>query len=187
MGTLESISDDELVTRLDDGDMAALEQIYLRYWAVLYQHARKMLRDDAKAEDVVHDIFAGLATGMGRLHIKTPLSAYLYRSVKNHIVNLYYKDESRHKYESSMKSYYQQGSFDTDETVIENELRHRIELAVADLPKKMREVFEMSRTDHLSHKEIADRSEVSEETVKTQIKRALKILRTKLRLLLVSL
>lgn len=187
MGAYNTLTDSELLLRFNNGDKAAWEGIYLRYWAILYQHARKMLADNAKAQDLVHDIFTGLLVNLGTLQIKTPLSAYLYRSIRNGVINLYYKDANRHKYEASMKGYYERGSYVTDETIIENELRQRIEKAVSDLPDKMRQIFELSRNDERSYKEIAEATDVSEETVRTQIKRALKILRAKLNSLLYSL
>jgi RNA polymerase sigma-70 factor (ECF subfamily) len=44
----------------------------------------------------------------------------------------------------------------------------------------MREVFRLSRQEQLTHREIADRLHISEETVKKQIYLALKILKTHL-------
>jgi len=44
----------------------------------------------------------------------------------------------------------------------------------------MREVFELSRTAHLSHKQIAEKLHISEKTVKKQVNNSLKILRSKL-------
>jgi RNA polymerase sigma factor (sigma-70 family) len=72
----------------------------------------------------------------------------------------------------------------TDYKVRESELALIIEREVAALPQKMPEVFLMSRNDHLSHKEIADKLGISETTVSRQISNALKILRTRLGLIL---
>ena len=47
----------------------------------------------------------------------------------------------------------------------------------------MREIFLLSRMENKSHKEIAAQLGISELTVKTQVKKALKILRSKLGLL----
>jgi DNA-directed RNA polymerase specialized sigma24 family protein len=44
----------------------------------------------------------------------------------------------------------------------------------------MREVFELSRKQHLSHKEIAARLGTTEQTVKKQVSNTVKILRMKL-------
>jgi RNA polymerase sigma-70 factor (ECF subfamily) len=43
----------------------------------------------------------------------------------------------------------------------------------------MRLIFEMSRNSHLTHKEIADELGISPQTVRTQVRNALRILRVK--------
>jgi len=48
------------------------------------------------------------------------------------------------------------------------------------LPPKMREVFELSRKEHLNHREIAWKLEISEQTVSKQITNALRILKLKI-------
>ncbi|MNT81059.1 RNA polymerase sigma factor [compost metagenome] len=55
-----------------------------------------------------------------------------------------------------------------------------IEKGIAELPPKMREVFELSRKHIMSHKEIAEQLNISEQTVRKQVNNALKILRSKL-------
>ncbi|MNY70930.1 RNA polymerase sigma factor [compost metagenome] len=51
----------------------------------------------------------------------------------------------------------------------------------------MGEIFKLSRTEYLSHREIASKLKLSELTVKTQVKRALKILKPKLDFLIALL
>ncbi|MNL51185.1 RNA polymerase sigma factor [compost metagenome] len=68
----------------------------------------------------------------------------------------------------------------TDHLVRENQMAILIEKEIAALPLKMREIFEMSRKQHLSHKEIADQLQLSEQTVSKQVSNALRILKAKL-------
>lgn len=180
MGALGTLTDSELVLLLDDGDRKALEEIYRRYWRLLYQHARKMLHDDALAQDIVQDLFTTLLLGMGRLNIRSPLHSYLYRAVSNRVIKNYDKSVNHRKYIDTISELYKRGEFATDETVLANEMKHRIEQALADMPPKMREVFELSRERDMSRKEIAETTHVSQETVKTQMTRAMKLLRSKL-------
>ncbi|MDO7743049.1 MAG: sigma-70 region 4 domain-containing protein, partial [Pedobacter sp.] len=71
-----------------------------------------------------------------------------------------------------------------DHRIRERDLATIIEKEISCLPAKMREVFELSRKSHLSHKEIAILLDLSELTVRTQVKKALRILRLKLGLLI---
>jgi RNA polymerase sigma-70 factor (ECF subfamily) len=187
MGVYKLLSDGELVHKLIELDRDAVAEVYLRYSSLLFAHAFKMLRDRDLAKDVVQDIFASLLTSAGNLNFKTPLDSYLYRSVKNQIIDVFRKDRYKEKYISSLKDYIHQSENKTDERIFEREMKLRIESAVASFPPKMREIYEMSRNAHLSRKEIAKEINVSEETVKMQLKRALRILRSKLTLLLMAI
>jgi RNA polymerase sigma-70 factor, ECF subfamily len=180
MGAFESISDDELSGRLPFGNQAEIKEAYIRYRTLLLGYARKMLGDDALAEDTVSDVFAHLLTNQRQLNIKTSLESYLYRSVKNSILDQFDKNQHRLKYVNSIKAYYEKGEYATDEQVMEHEMVHRLDAAVATFPPKMREIFELSRKENRSRKEIAALTNVTEGTVNTQLNRALKILRSKL-------
>lgn len=180
MDTLESLSDGELSDRLPIGDLAEIREAYIRYRLLLLNYAKKMLGDQAQAEDTVSEVFAHLLTSQRKLNIKTSLESYLYRSVRNSILDQYDKDQSRLKYVRSVKAYYDRGEYSTEEQVMEHELAQRLDAAVANFPPKMREIFELSRKENLTRKEIAEVTNVTEGTVNTQLNRALKILRSKL-------
>lgn len=74
----------------------------------------------------------------------------------------------------------EKGEYVTDQQLLEQELKEAIEKEIALLPPKMREVFELSRKQDLSYKEIADQLHISDKTVKKQVNNALHILREKL-------
>lgn len=180
MNAYRSLSDSELADLLSNRDKNALEEIYLRHWAGLYDYARKLLRDDAAAEDVVQDLFTSLMTNISKLLITSSLQSYLFNAIRNRVIKAYYKDQNRQKYVTSLKAFIDRGEYATDELVLEREMRQRIEAAIATFPPKMREVYEMSRIENISRSDIAKATHVSENTVKTQMTRALKILRSKL-------
>ena len=75
-------------------------------------------------------------------------------------------------------------SADTDHLIREKQLKAYIEKEIQALPPKMRAIFEMSRKEHLSYKEIAAITNTSENNVSTQVNNALRILRAKLGLVM---
>ena len=72
------LPDIELSGLVRSGDQDAFIEIYERYWTVLYLHARKILRNEEEAEDVVQDLFSELWLKRESFTIRTTLSAYLY-------------------------------------------------------------------------------------------------------------
>jgi RNA polymerase sigma-70 factor (ECF subfamily) len=180
MNANKTLTDAELTERFNAGDQSAFEEIYNRYWALLYRHGRRMLQDEEQARDVVQDVFTGLLNRKGRFEMKATLSAYLYSSVRNTIINQIRHERVKTDYLGYLQHYSMEGSCSTDDMVREKEFARQIEKEIERLPPRMREVFELSQKAYLNHKEIANEINVSEGTVKKQIYYALKILRGKL-------
>jgi RNA polymerase sigma-70 factor (ECF subfamily) len=180
MRKYSGLNDSELTGLLKLGDHAAYTEIYHRYWALMFRHARRMLRDDDEATDIVQEIFASLWSKCAELSFTGSLSSYLYAATRNKVIDLVNRNKLKTNYLASLQSFIDKGEFITENTVREHELAHRIESEISQLPKKMRQIFELSRKENLSYKQIADVTEISEGTVKKQISNAIKILKIKL-------
>jgi RNA polymerase sigma-70 factor (ECF subfamily) len=154
---------------------------------VLYLHALKLIKDEDEAEDIIHELFITLWIKAPELNFSTPLDAYLYRSVKNRVFNALQHQKVKTAHLESLQAYIDAGHWETDEAIQAAELALQIEKEVNRMPKKMREVFELSRKANLSHKEIADELGISDKTVKKQINNAIKILRVKFNALIMSI
>lgn len=173
-------SDLELSLLLKSSDAAAFSEIYRRYSARLLFHAANKLQDLEEAKDVVHEVFFCLWNKRTELRIHSNLSGYLYAATRNKILDRFAHSKVKCAYEASLQKFLEEGDCITDQAVREHELRNLIEEEIAALPAKMRKVFEFSRKDSYSHREISALLNISEETVKKQVHNALKILKIKL-------
>lgn len=176
----QSLNDEELVVLLKEGNEAAYTLIFDRYYGLLFAHAIKMLQNEDEAKDVVQELFEVLWTKRQDLILKGSLSSYLYASIRNRILNCISHKKVECKYLESLGMFIGQENEHTDYYVRERELKRIIEAEIDALPLKMQQIFKLSRGEYLSHKEIASRLQISELTVKTQVKRALKILKPRL-------
>lgn len=173
-------SDSELVALLRSNDRAAYTEIYKRYTAVLYSHAYSKLQDREEARDVIQELFTVLWVKRADIAIETNLSGYLYCAVRNRVLNTISHRRVASNYFSQLQFSRNEFESVTDHRVREKELSLLIEKEITCLPVKMREVFELSRKNNLSRKEIATQLNLSEKTVKNQINNALKVLRVKM-------
>lgn len=174
------MSDFELLALFKQGKRDAYEEIYHRYWAVLFRHARKMLRSDEEAKDLIQDVFSVFWTDGPALVLKTTLSAYLYTVLRFKVYNWIDRQKVKNVYLSSLQSFIDKNEFSSDFRVREQQMKTLIEKEIASLPAKMREVFELSRKANLSYREISEKLNISDNTVKKQMNNALKILRSRL-------
>lgn len=176
----KKLTNQELVDLLRQQDRGSFTEIYQRYWGVLFRHARKMLGDEDEASDVIQDIFTLLWSKSANLEINTNLSAYLYASVRYKIFTVINRSKLKTAHLDSLEEFIKKGVYTTDDWLDEKELASSIEDEIALLPSKMRSIFELSRKEHLSYREIAEKLDVTDHTVRKQISNAIKLLRAKL-------
>jgi len=182
MDTIKTLSDAELVDLLKSGDQLAYTEIYDRYILILLNHAYNKTRDREEAKDIVHEVFTTLWARRENFNCQSNLSGYLYAAVRNNILNQVVHNDVKGKYLASIAQFINNNNSQiiTDHLVREHQLSSIIEKEIAELPPKMREVFELSRKQHFSHKQIAEKLDISEQTVSKHVTNALRILRVRL-------
>lgn len=174
------LSDYILLQHFKDGDRLAYEEVYHRYWALLFSHGRKILQDDEEAKDLVQDVFTVLWRDGKTLVLKTSLSAYLYAVLRYKVFDLIDRNKVKNGYLDSLEQFITENNYSSDYLIREKQLGQLIEEEIAALPPKMREIFELSRKANLSYQQISEKLGISDNTVKKQINNALRILRGRL-------
>jgi RNA polymerase sigma-70 factor (ECF subfamily) len=176
--------DGYLITLLAQGDEVAFTEIYNRYWDKLLIIAAHRLDDIAEAKELVQNVFVNLWNKRNTLQIKYTLATYLSTAIKYEVINSLAKRTHRKKYmqyASTLKA--------SEETTLNHinfsELQDLVARSVKALPEKCRIVFQLSREQGLSHKQIAANLNISEKTVEAHLSTATRKLRTSLGGLLV--
>lgn len=180
MDSYKELTDKALISLLKQRNRNAFAEIYDRYSMIVYFNVNQMLRDDNLSKDLVQDLFTAIWEKSSNIKEDANLSAYLYAASRNRVLNLIQKGKTKSDYLKEIGRYSEQVSEETIEKLDEKELMMLIVNEIAKLPPRMREVFQLSRIEDLSHKEIAAQLNISETTVKKQVQNALKILRVRL-------
>jgi RNA polymerase sigma-70 factor (family 1) len=180
MISLNALIDIELFGLLKSGDHAAYKEIYNRYYAALYIHAFKRLQDREECRDIIQELFANLWVKREEIEINGQLAGYLYTAVRNRIFDLLSRKKLKSIYITSIQEFALNNQTTTDHRVRQNQLMEIIDREIQSLPPRTREIFELSRKGHFTHKQIAEQLDISEQTVKSTVNNALKILRVKL-------
>ncbi len=174
------LSDFDLVSLIKTDDHVAYRELFFRYTGVLYTHAYVKLQDREEARDAVQEVFSTLWSKRDSLEFQSNVSGYLYSSVRNRVLNILSRNKIKSNYITSLSDYRKSYSDETDHLTRTNQLQAIIDKEMKNMPEKMREVFSLSRNHQLSHREIAEKLGISENTVKNHVHGALKILRIKL-------
>ncbi|MCE5347347.1 MAG: RNA polymerase sigma-70 factor [Bacteroidales bacterium] len=188
------MTDNEFITKLNNGDLTAFRQLYSEYYIPLCVYADHFTKRKEIAEEIVQDVFLNIWEQKGQLRIITSLKAYLFTSIRNqclnHLKHLQVVMEYNDYYTQLLKDaqdYYIISQESGDSIMIANELEQSLKEAIDLLPDGCRKIFIMSRFDGLRHKDIADKLGITLNTVDKQISIALGKLKESLKFLIVTL
>ncbi len=177
--------EEELVGLLKSGDRIAYTEIYERYRRPLYLFAFKRLGNREEVKDLIHEVFISLWINHESLNLRYTLTTYLHSSVRNKILDILAHNKVSSKYIASFNQYKESGQVFADYAIRHKELEAIIEKEIEALPCKMRQVFNLSRKSFYTRKQIAQELGLSEQTVKSHMHHAIKILKLKLGSLLI--
>ena len=166
----------DLIHKLQQGDSCAFAEIYELYAPRLTAFASSKLASLEEAKDVIHDVFVYLWEQRTSIAITKDLGALLFTITRNRIIDHIRKNSSHEAYALQLKqlSVLYHGP---DQLLEAKDVQELIAVAVAEMPKRVREIYQLSREEHLSIPEIANKLQLSEQTVKNQLSTALNLLR----------
>ncbi|WP_119080011.1 RNA polymerase sigma factor [Chitinophaga alhagiae] len=181
MDAYSRLTDEELSTLLRSGDQSAFAHIYERHWRVIYGHVYKMLLNEEDAKDVVQEVFSDIWLKREKEEGYSNIAGYLYVAARNRVLNLLKKNKFHGAYLDSLARFAGEYSNDTVDLLQEKDLAAAIEREIRSLPPRMKEVFELSRKENLTYKEIGQRLGISDKTVKKQMHKSLQQIRLNLK------
>jgi RNA polymerase sigma-70 factor, ECF subfamily len=174
-----------LWNRIQAGDEKAFDSLFRELYPPLLNFALRIIRSIPDAEETVQDAFINLWKNRDKIGIRGSLKSYLYQSVHNLALNKlehfktnkFLPDKSRVDLVQLEKI---GDVYTLNDNLIEmiesNDTELIISKTIDKLPGKCREIFMLSRFDDLSYEEISKRFNISENTVRVQIFRALKVI-----------
>lgn len=162
------MDEDQIIARCQAGDLAAYRQIYDRYSQPLLRTALRLLGRPQEAEDAVQETFLKLYRGISGFRRGARFSTYLFQILNNACIDMLRKRKP------------QSDSVDAERLPVasSHELGHSLTQAVESLPAKMKACFILFAVEQFSQEEAADILGVDVGTVKTNVHRARKKLRT---------
>ncbi|HJQ19433.1 MAG TPA: RNA polymerase sigma-70 factor [Gemmatimonadaceae bacterium] len=173
------MEDGDLLQRIRAGDEVAYETAFRAWYPVLVRVAGALLRDSDSAEEVAQEVMLELWRRRSVMAPDVSLRAYLLRSVRNRSLNYLRHLRVRRDTEADVEATYS-APLSADQPSAGTELAQALEHAIAALPPRCREVFQLSRVHGLRYSEIAESLGISEKTVEAQMGKALKIMRERL-------
>ena len=173
--------DIELVQRLQTGDVEAFDLIYEKYSGKLYSFGLKYLRSTAETEDLVQSVFLKLWENHKHLDKDLSFKSFLFTIAYNDICKLFRKRNYMQKFISETLSENINSSSDTEEGIDFQSVLNRVQQIVEKLPERQKVIFQKSRQEGKTTKEISKELGLSAGTVDNYISEALSFIRKHLK------
>ena len=166
---------------LAQGDTKVFHKLYEHFFVALCIFARSFSLKPEEAEDIVQEVFCRMYDEHRLFEGLNTLKSYLYTAVRNRSFN-YLRDEKRRSIREAQFLNNLKAEEEGYNSALENEIYRQLKLLLEELPEQCKNIFQRTLSGDTSEKIAAD-LKLSVETVKTQRKKAKRILRERYTLL----
>jgi RNA polymerase sigma-70 factor (family 1) len=173
--------DNELVERLQKGDLESFDLIYDKYSGKLYAFGLKYLRSKEEAEELVQSVYLKLWENHKNLRIELSFKSYLFTIAYNDICKLFRKRYYNQKFINDTLYENHQATSKSEDELDFKSLMERVQKIIDKLPDRQKDIFVKSRQEGKSSKEIAEEVGLTSGTVDNYISESLKFIRIRLR------
>ena len=168
----------DVVAGINRKDPKAFEYLYDRYYAALCNYVSNLLNtEEDDGEDLVQELFVSIYEGNREFSNNKELTNYLYRACYNNCL-LYIRDHQIH--DSILNSLLENQNEEDDDEIyaltVREELFRQLYVYINDLPQEQQKIM-LLRIEGYEWNEIAEKLDISINTVKTQRSRSFKFLR----------
>ena len=168
-----------LLQKLKQGDEMAFEILFYRYRGKVGNFIKRSIPPQLDLEEIVDEVFLRIWINKEKLDSNGLFGPYLFKIARNLVIDVLRKNINRSVYLHDNDVVRADLSInEADAGIEEKELESWFKAVLNQLPQKRKDIFLMSRFEDLSYKEIAKKLNISENTVDTQIRRALLFLKS---------
>lgn len=164
------IEDKILFNEIKNRNLKVYEALFSNYYPQMVRFAEGYLFDKQECEDIVQNLFIYFWENADKINLELSVKSYLFQSVKNRCLNHLRDMQIRDRH----NLLYLEGLLNLDDysEIQDPDIVIQINTAIARLPEQMAKIFKLKYLDGKKIMEIAQISQITENTVKTQLLRA---------------
>ncbi|MGQ7871336.1 RNA polymerase sigma-70 factor [Sunxiuqinia sp. sy24] len=170
----------KVLKELSEDNQQALEELFNYYYSRLYSFSKSFLKLEYGIDDILQEVFLKIWHNRKEIRSSESFNSYIFTITRNLLLNELRSRLNNQKFRDQMveasvaEEYLTMGNLEYDE------LKERVENLIDELPPKQQEIFRMSRIEGLSHKEIAEKKNISTKTVEYHIGQSISLIKVRL-------
>ena len=180
MKDFSQYDDAELMREIRADNMFAFDELYSRYSKRLYKFAFAILKSVEESENILQDVFLNLWEKRNNVEKDASVKYYIFTVTYNSAISIIRKKVKETQFFDYLRSL-QELNQDPPSLELEfNELKKSLNTIIGQLPQRQKEVYILHKEEGLKYQEIAERLNISVNTIETHMSRALKTIHEKL-------
>jgi RNA polymerase sigma-19 factor, ECF subfamily len=177
----EKFNLNRVLTELSKDNDSSLEELFNYYYPRLFNFSKSFLKLEDGIDDILQEVFVKIWQNRKIIKTSATFNSYIFTITRNLLLN-----ELRSRVnKKNIKEEVRKLSVASDYSMLEQheyqDLRDKVDNIVNKLPERQKEIFVLSRTEDLSHREIAAKLKISTKTVEYHITHAVRALKDELK------
>ncbi len=168
----------QLIIALRNDSHEAFHTLYDFYKHRVCRFIFNILGSYDETEEVFQSVFEKLWEHRHILDSESPIGAYIYKIAQNRVYDVLRQRTSRKLFEKKLSEMTEKSDSLSESLLHDRDFNQYLEQLVRQLPERRKEIFLLRYFHHLSYREIAEKLNITENTVDTQLRHAIGFLRT---------
>jgi RNA polymerase sigma-70 factor (ECF subfamily) len=173
-------SDEELMREIKADNMFAFDTLYNKYNKRVYKFGYSILKSHEDSENLVQDVFLNFWENRYKVENDSSIRSYLFTITYHSAISIIRKKARETDFIEHLKSLGKVSEDCVNMEIEYIELTNRLSEIIKALPPRQKEVYLLQKVEGLKYNEIADRLNISVNTIENHMSRALKTIREKL-------
>ena len=173
-------SDERLMHEIKADNMFAFDVLYKKYSKKLYKFGFCILKSQVESENLIQDVYLNLWENRFKVEKDSSVKSYLFSIAYNSAISIIRKKARESQFIEYLKSLQEINEEPVNVELEYNELTTKLDEIIKELPPRQKEVYLLNRVEGLKYSEIAERLQISVNTIENHMSRALKTIREKL-------
>lgn len=180
--SIKDINEREIIRLILNGDKNYFKLIQKKYYSLIYNLIRKIIKDEDDIDDLVQETFIKVYNALPNYQFNFNFSSWIFKIASNNCIdfirrkklNFVYIDKTNEDEEDEFKFDIKDPSLTPEEQLQNKERSQILKEAIKKLPKNYQQVLYLRHEEELDYKEISERLNIPLGTVKIHLFRARK-------------